>query len=332
MLMTWKTEAGCGDHIPAQINGLHLDDGRVVTRHFPAKLSVLLLCGYLGLLIAPDAGAAMNEHRPVCAPDGSRLVYMLQSERTNDDWELYQLDFSSQGRKRLTSHAGWDGYAVWSPDSRKIIFDREDTPGSPKQPWIMNMDDYTSKPFGNYEGWLSISDWSADDRLLGFHELAGQRDLVLLDIDGDITRNLTNTTGHSEHDAHFSPDGKRIAYANGLIDGVETSLEIIDLDQEAKTILRTSKGRIYGLSWSPDGQKLAFADAPGGEDDDADIFIYDFEEKSFEQLTDDPAWDHMPEYCHDNHRLFFTSYRSGEERIYQVDPDPGPFLSIKRAE
>jgi hypothetical protein len=30
--------------------------------------------------------------------------------------------------------------------------------------------------------------------------------------------------------------------------------------------------------------------------------------------------------------LFFTSYRSGEERIYQVDPDPAPFLSIKRAQ
>lgn len=292
---------------------------------------VILLSGFLGLLISSYANAAMNEHRPVCSPDGSRLVYMLQSERTNNDWELYQLDFATQGKKRLTSHEGWDGYAVWSPDGSSIIFDREDTPGDQKQPWQMNMDDYTSKPFGTYEGWLSISDWSADNRLLGFHEFEGQRDLVLLDIDGNITRNLTNTTGHSEHDAHFSPDGTRIAYANGVIDGVGTTLEIIDLDQGAKTILRTSKGRIYGLSWSPDGQKIAFVDAPGGEDDDADVFIYDIEEQSFQQVTDDPAWDHMPKYCRDNHTLFFTSYRTGEERIYQVNPDPGPFLSIERA-
>ena len=30
--------------------------------------------------------------------------------------------------------------------------------------------------------------------------------------------------------------------------------------------------------------------------------------------------------------LFFTSYRSGEERIYQIDPDPKPYLKIERAQ
>lgn len=257
---------------------------------------------------------------------------MLQSERTNNDWELYQLDFATHGKKRLTSREGWDGYAVWSPDGKSIIFDRENTRGGQKQPWLMNMDDYTSKPFGNYEGWLSINDWSTDGRLLGFHESSGQRDLVLLDIDGKITENLTNTAEYSEHDARFSPDGLKIAYANGVIDGTETSLELLDLDQGEKTTLRTSTGRIYGVSWSPDGRKIAFVDAPGGNDDDADIFIYDIEENSFQQLTDDPAWDHMPEYCGNSHTLFFTSYRSGEERIYQVNPDPGTFLSIERAQ
>ena len=311
--------------------GYRNNESDIVTSLF-LSAPALVIASCVGLLCSQHANAVMNEHRPVCSPDGSRLVYMLQSERTKNDWELYQLDFATQGRKRLTSHEGWDGYAVWSPDGRSIIFDREDTPGDQKQPWIMNMDDYTSKPFGNYQGWLSIGDWSADNRLLGFHELDGQRDLVLLDIDGNITKNLTNTAGHSEHDARFSPDGLKIAYANGVIDGAETSLELIDLTEGKKVVLRTSIGRIYGLSWSPDGQKIAFVDSPDGEGDDADIYIYDINEQSFEQLTDDPAQDHMPEYCGNNRKLFFTSYRSGEERIYQVDPDPGPFLSIERAQ
>jgi len=295
------------------------------------SVPIIMLSAWPGMLIGEEVQAVTNEHRPVCSPDGSSFVYMLQSERTGNDWELYQLVFSTQNKKRLTKHKGWDGYAVWSPDGKHIIFDREDVPEGERQPWMMSMVDYTIKPLGNYEGWLSISDWSKDNSLLGFHEKRGQRDLVLLDLDGNIVKEMTDTAGHSEHDAHFSPDGLTIAYANGVVDGTETSLEMIALESGNKTVLRTSIGRIYGLSWSPDSNRIAFVDAPGGENDDADIFIYDIAEKDVQQVTDDPAWDHMPEFCNNNHTLFFTSYRSGEERIYQVDPDAGTFLQIKRA-
>lgn len=294
--------------------------------------SIFVFTGWLGVLASENAAAATNEHRPVCSPDGSKLVYMLQSERTDNDWELYQLTFNTQTKKRLTVHEGWDGYAVWSPDAGKIIFDREDAPGGHKRPWVMRMDDFTITPLGKFEGSLSVSDWSEDNGLLGFHETAGQRDLVLLDVDGNIVKNITNTTDSSEHDAHFSPDGSSIAYANGEIGGTETTLELIDLETGNKSILHTSIGRIYGISWSPDGEDIAFVDAPGGEDDDADIFMYNIGEQSIKQVTDDPAWDHMPEFCNNNHTLFFTSYRSGEERIYQVDPDPVPFLNVERTQ
>ncbi|MFT5138477.1 MAG: Tol biopolymer transport system component [Lysobacterales bacterium] len=146
--------------------------------------SVCSLLAVIFILSGNDAEAVRNEHRPVCSPDGSRLIYMLQSKSTNDDWELYLIERESQQQSRLTSHLGWDGYAVWSPDGTKIIFDREDVPDAQKRPWI----------------------------------------------------------------------------------------------------------------------------------------------------TDDPSWDHMPEFCHSSQTLFFTSYRSGEERIYQIDPDPKPYLKIERAQ
>lgn len=295
------------------------------------KNQLFLLTVLLSLFSIPSVTAARNEHRPVCSPDGSTLIFMLQSERTKDDWELYKMDLDTNKQSRLTRHPGWDGYAVWSPDGTKIVFDREDEPGKQKRPWIMDLVGYTSKPLGSYEGWLSISDWSDDNRLLGFHELDGQRDLVVLDTDGNVVEKITSTDDQSEHDAHYSPDGKKIAFANGEIDGSETYLELIDLESSSKTTLRTSIGRIYGISWSSDGDKIAFVDAPGGDDDDADIFIYSIADQSFEQITDDPSWDHMPEFCIDSQTLFFTSYRSGEERIYRVNPYPTPFLKIERA-
>ena len=103
------------------------------------------------------------------------------------------LDFDSQVHSRLTSHQGLDGYAVWAPDGKKIIFDREDSPGKQKRPWIMELEGRTIKPLGKYQGWVSITDWSEDNRLLGFQELDGQRDLILLDVAGNIVEKITNT-------------------------------------------------------------------------------------------------------------------------------------------
>jgi len=277
-----------------------------------------------------DAEAARNEHRPICSADGSRLIYMLQTRQTNDDWELYMLEIDSQTHSRLTSHQGWDGYAVWSPDGTKIIFDREDSPGKQKRPWIMELEERAIRPLGKYEGWVSITDWSEDDRLLGFQKLGGQRDLVLLDVAGNIVEKITDTVDQDEHDAHFSPDARKIAYANSNNEGSETSLELIDLEDGSRTVLRTSIGRIYGISWSPDGEKIAFVDAPDGDNNDTDIFTYSTGDQSFKQLTDDLSRDHMPMFCNDSKTLFFTSFRSGEERIYRIDPDPTPFLKIER--
>lgn len=292
------------------------------------SLAMTALFAIIFLLSSQLALAALHEHRPVCSPDGSRMIYMLKSEQTKGDWELYMLSFEDQVISRLTNHKGWDGYAVWSPDGTRIIYDRADAPGERNRPWIMDVEGRTKKPLGQHEGWLSVSDWSKDNRLLGFLELNGQRDLVMLDQNGNVKGKITETDQYSEHDAHFSPDGKKIAYASGTIEGNKTTLELIDLESGHKTILRSSIGRIYGINWSPDGEKIAFVDAPAGADDDADIFVYATADQSFKQVTDDPSWDHMPMFCDDSKILIFTSDRSGEERIYRVDTEPRLYLKV----
>jgi Tol biopolymer transport system component len=292
-----------------------------------ALIAVASLC----VFNSTDISAATNEQRPVCSADGTKMIFMMQTERTENDWELYLLDFESQTRSRLTSHRGWDGYAVWSPDGSSIIFDREVSPDKPKRPWIMELDGRTSKPLGRYAGRVSVTDWSDDNRLLGFQQLNGQSELVMLNRSGKIIANITETTDHNEHDAHFSPDGQKIVFANRALQGGETSLEVIDLNDGNRTVLRTSSGRIYGVSWSPEGDKIAFVDTPARTDDEADIFIYTIADQSFKQVTEEPSIDHMPMFCQNSHTLYFTSFRSGAERIYRIDPDPKPFLKIERA-
>lgn len=268
-------------------------------------------------LAAMHTTAFAAEHRPVFSPDGSQIIFMAQSSETADDWELYSMTIDGRNLRRLTDHPGWDGYAVWSPDGNSIVFDQGDAGENPKKtPILMNLKTGKSRPFGSFEGWLSVNDWHGEN-LLAFWDNGGQRDLFLLDDAGTIIQRLTNTPDQSEHDAHFSPDGTKVAFASGPSAGDgRTTLEMLDLVSGERTALKSSTGRIYGLDWSPDSQFVAFTDAPGGEDDDADIFVHRLKTDETLQCTDDDAWDHMPVWSAEGTTILFTSYRSGTEHMY----------------
>jgi TolB protein len=138
----------------------------------------------------------------------------------------------------------------------------------------------------------------------------------------------------SEHDAHVSPDGRTIALAVELLGtgGSDTSaVDLIDLGSGARRRLRTSIGRMYGISWSPNGRSIVFTDAPLGEDDDADVFVLHLESGKVRRLTEDTAWDHMPVWAPDGEHVLFTSYRSGEERMYSIDLDSGEIERLRPA-
>ncbi|WP_417463782.1 TolB family protein [Kordiimonas sp.] len=260
-------------------------------------------------------------HRPVASPDGTSLIFMMQGDETGGDWELFQMPLEGDGRKiRLTHHQGWDGYAVFAPDGRHIVFDRSrDGSTENKAPHFLDLDTGNARQIVSPSGWLSVSGWR-EDSLLAFWERDGQRDLYLLNLKGEIKEALTQTPDRSEHDAHFSPDGHSIAFASSPATGDgETTLETISLLTRERQVLHRSKGRIYGVAWAPDGSRLAFTDAPGGGDDDADVFVYDLASGKISACTTNDAWDHMPEWMPDGKKLLFTSYRSGKERIYLTD-------------
>lgn len=279
----------------------------------------------IAVTTSPAAGQAVAEHRPVFSPDGERVVFMRQSEQTGGDWELFLSGVADSTARRLTTTPGWDGYAVFSPDGTSIVFDRATDDDGGKQPHLLDLGSRKTTPLGAYEGWLSVSDWSDEQGLLAFWEKDGQRDLYILERGGRIARRLTDTSDRSEHDAHFSPDGALVAFAAGPAVGEgATTLEVMGSAGEGRRTVVESDGRIYGLDWSPDGRRIAFTDAPDGEN--GDVFVVEVESGRIERMTEDPAWDHMPVWDPSGTRLLFTSYRSGSERMYWLEPGTGSIV------
>ncbi len=264
-------------------------------------------------------------HRPVYSPDGTSIVFMKQDAATSGDWELFIAGADGENATRLTSHKGWDGYATFSPDGRRISFDRDDGEGSSKYVVIMDLESGGEKSFAGVDGWLSIAQWLGDgERLLGVYEANGQRDVVIVSVAGTVIEKLTDTPDISEGDAFLSKDETLLFFASSSPEQ-GSAMETINLSTgERRILVQSNGGRIYGGALSPDETTISYNDdAPGGDDDDAEIYLYSLTSGDIRQITDNTAWDHQLVWSPDEKSALFTSYRTGLERIFKYDVTTG---------
>jgi Tol biopolymer transport system component len=266
------------------------------------------------------AEEAASDHRPVVSPDGGTVVFM--STREGGDWELFLIGTDGTGLEQLTRNPGWDGYAVWAPNGRSFIFDREtkDSRGAYKFELMTS----TVNPFIVMDdARVAVSGWSPKNgEVVMFIERDDKRDLYIADSDGSNLQQLTDTTDANEHDAHFSPDGSKIAFAVAFDGG--SALDVMELATGEISRHVTSTQNLYGLDWSPDGRRIAYTDTPNDNPDgNAELYILDVANTEVLQLTDDDNYDHMPVWLPDGNSIMFSSYASGREEIYILDLEDG---------
>jgi len=83
-----------------------------------------------------------------------------------------------------------------------------------------------------------------------------------------------------------------------------------DIDGANVRLFFEAEDSAFTPSWSPDGQKIAFA---GFVDGQIDIFVIDSDGANLNRLTDDPGSDLHPHWSPDG-RIFFNSARATPDR------------------
>jgi Tol biopolymer transport system component len=172
--------------------------------------------GYAGRVVWLDRSGQAREaieagrtyYRPRLSPDGSRVAY----HSPDTDFNIWVKDLSRGSHWKLTKDRAYDGFAVWSPDSRQIAFTsaRE---GS-RTLFVQAADGMGEAerllPVGNPQ-WPTS--WSPDGRWLAFHQedpLTGL-DVWLLDMQNRQARPFLHSSA-TEAWGRFSPDGQWLAY------------------------------------------------------------------------------------------------------------------------
>jgi Tol biopolymer transport system component len=159
-----------------------------------------------------------------------------------------------------------------------------------------------SKPqSGTGLGWGSV--WSPDGSELAVGR-SGQ--LVVMSPDGVVRRILTADGGVDA--PAWSSDGRRIAFSATPSTGSVPNLYVMNADGSGQRRVTKEPIHVWGASWSPEGQWLAFASGVQGNPGNFKIYVVNVDGSGQRQLTrgwpdQDPAWSPAGQ------RIAFLSYR-----------------------
>ena len=199
---------------------------------------------------------AMRKSSLTCAPKGYHFAY---SSNEHGDPDIYKMDIRVKNSIRLTRHPKRDIRPAWSPNGKWIAFisDRE----GPHDIYRMDVDGSNLIKLTK-QGHNGKPAWSPDSQLIAFNsDRGGNRSIYVMDADGKELKQVTEGDLLLWGGCTWSPDGKKIAYAAGVLD--KEGVDIFEIDVDTKNINRlTNMGvgvRSGNPAWSPDGNWIAYS-------------------------------------------------------------------------
>ena len=232
------------------------------------------------VLAALASGANADEARLLRFPsvNGNRIVFSYAGD-------LYSVPASGGEAKRLTSHQGYEIFPRISPDGKEIAF--------------------TGQYDGNTEVYLIPANGGEPQRLT--YSSTNSRD------------DLGDRMGPNNMVLTWSPDGK-VVYRNRIGDSFQGQLWKIGEEGGMPTQIPLPEGGF--CSFSPDGKKMAYNRVMrefrtwkyyrGGMADD--IWIYDPEAGTVENITSNVAQDIIPMWIGDD--IYFISDRDNTMNLF----------------
>ena len=211
--------------------------------------------------------------------NGSEIVFTYAGD-------LYKVSAHGGEAKRLTSHVGYEMFPRFSPDGKTVAF--------------------TGQYDGNTEVYAIPADGGEPLRLT--YTATNSRD------------DLGDRMGPNNIVMCWTADGNQVVYRNRIGSGFEGSLKLVGKEGGLSEFIPLPEGGF--CSYSPDGKKLAYNRVmrefrtwkyyKGGMADD--VWIYDTDKKTVENITSNDAQDIIPMWVGDE--IYYISDRDRTMNVF----------------
>ena len=270
----------------------------------------------------PEASA--GDFDPAFSPDGTLLAFVRSGSDRFGYREVWIQPMEGGEARRLTFSQDICSGPTWTPDGGEIIFTlgagngiRRVSLEGGEPGLILGVGDGTSFP-------------SVRGTRMVFQQITNQPyDIWRMPVRRGPTRDRAPerliASSAADFNAHYSPDGRRIAFSSLRGGGVE-NVWICDSDGANPVQLTTfEKGRAGTARWSPDSRRIAFDNAEAG---DNNVYVIEADGGVPRRLTRQPSMDNLGGWSRDGRWIYFVSNRSGTRQIWKIPAEGGEAVQV----
>jgi TolB protein len=237
----------------------------------------------------------------------SRLDLLFVSSRDGGSYAIWGMNADGSRQRRLTRDEGGASspsggfFAVdpaWSPDGRLIAFSSRRSGTSAI--YEIRPDGQGTRRLTSGPGEQTEPTWSPDGGRIAF--AAGPVEHIeVMRADGTGAHRVTGDNGEIE--PAWSPAGGWIVYVRKSSIMPLRELWVVHPDGAGKRQLTSLGASSSRPAWSPNGQRIAFADDAHGS---FDIYTIGIDGKGLRRVTNSPSDDFEPAWSPDGKRLAFA--------------------------
>jgi TolB protein len=276
----------------------------------------------------------------------TKILYTLKKRITSDSSEpnivseIFETDYDGQNPRQLTHVGSMCTSPAWVPPRTPGVASADQASSQKSQTFL-----YVSYELGQPKIYAaSLRDNRAyrvttmrgnqltpaiaqDGSAIAFcSDITGTADLYLVPFEAGVgavgkPRQIFHAKGTATACPTFSPDGSKVAFVSNK-DGA-AKVYVMDIppvgaksaDLHPSLISKRCR-ESTGPAWSPDGKKIAYSAKNSGE---RQIWIYDIENRTEQQLTDGKGNKESPSWAPDSMHLVFHAFTKDGCDLYMVN-------------